>query len=415
MPMNSMARRSRYAAIPAFFTIGFTLLYIRVFVNQVTVVSLPYLLDIGLLIAGAFFLFAHCFERIDAYGKNMGWVLAILLGTAYLYAVTGETAPFVVALVLVSAASLDNVLFTVKLWFALTAGLAALLVVVYSAVLLMHPDSLLYFYRRENGYLASTRLSFFFNHPNMAAALALSLLGVILLFKSERFRFLENVVLLGIALTVFFTTGSRTSFILMLVLITLFWLQNVFSILDRPSIRFLLKLLPIALFVVTYLLAGPIYTPERGGWFTGRVWLWHVCLQNQGPTLLGQAFQPSTAVTLNGWLGTASTLDSFYADCIFEYGLLFSCLFCYLVWKSFSIETDYMHNAAPLIVVMLLFGFCEGHVLNIVICPALYLMIPAIRDLLVSQQVDSMRENTHLLKSVTNRDVSQFAKYQHTV
>lgn len=128
------------------------------------------------------------------------------------------------------------------------------------------------------------------------------------------------------------------------------------------------------LFFIVYLLAGPLYSDSLGQALTGRVSLWHYCLENQGVTLFGQFFVPTKSIGTNGWTFYYTTLDCAYASGLLVLGLCFSAFFCSCVYRRVKKNDPQLASELPLILVMLLFGFTEVHVFSIVICAPLLLL-----------------------------------------
>ncbi|MBR3258925.1 MAG: hypothetical protein IKF96_08060 [Eggerthellaceae bacterium] len=356
------------------FVLGFALLYFKFFFQQTTFFEIDGFLDSALLLFGALFLLLHCAMHIREYGHSIFLLLVAFALTALVYVRTGETAPFVFTLVVASSATAGDLKRILKTWLIVTSILMALLCIMYSLLLAFDPGSLDFFYRKEHGAITATRYAFFFVHPNMPAAISLMIVCAALYLKRARIGIADVLLALLFAVLVYFLTRSRTSGALLLAAPFLFYLQQHTSVFNRKWVRALCAVLAPLLFIGIYLVSGPLYSDGIGSALNGRVWLWHACYQNQGLTLFGQHFVPATAVTVHGWNGVATTLDSFYANGLFVFGIAFSLLFCWAVARAFLKWDDGMGRAIPFLLVILAFGITEGHILNLVVCPLALLL-----------------------------------------
>lgn len=129
--------------------------------------------------------------------------------------------------------------------------------------------------------------------------------------------------------------------------------------------------LPIVLFALVYVVAGPLYSDSLGSLFTGRISLWHYCLENQGLTLFGQRFVATQVTDETGYVYFFNTLDSAYAAGLLMFGLCFSAFFCWCVHSCMKRKDSSLASELPLTLAMLAFGFTEVHMFDPVICVAL--------------------------------------------
>lgn len=356
------------------FCVGFFILYAKVFSSLTTLFVLPQQLDSVLLASGSAFLLLHCLKNLSQYRERILLLAISLAAGVYIYRVTGETAPFIFILVVVSASTAGDGKWLIGLWIKTTGALIAFLGIVYIMVMIGDPDSLDVVYRNEAGVITRTRYSFFFRHPNLVSALCMMLVCTYLYLKSGRITGVTVVGSILFSTVVFSFTNSRTSFILACLSPFLFFLQQRRGFFGSRKGRKLMFALPVVLFALTFLLSGPLYSNEIGDLLTGRVWLWHVCFDNQGISLFGQPFQAIYAMTLYGYMGTAGTLDSFYASSLFVFGLLFCTIFCSFYWSCLMSLKSPLAPEHCILFLMLLFGVTEVHMLNLVVSPGILLL-----------------------------------------
>ncbi|MDN0064729.1 hypothetical protein [Collinsella ihumii] len=369
--LGTASNRSSILQLSATFVVGFLCIYIRSFFSMTSLLVLPELLDDGLLLLGSIFLLFHVLFHSKEYGKRIIPLLLIIIACAYAYLASGETIPLTVTLCIIAAATAGNVRDIAKLWFAVTAMSVAYLVVVSGITAILEPDRLSYSYRYAGG---TARFSFFFSHPNMFAAIVMMMCGIYMYLRYEWLRFSSFVVLALIAAATFLFTDSRTSFTLTLLEIICFAVQRERGLFSGRWVTHFVGVMPILLFVLVYLISGPLYRDSLGSLLTGRVSLWHNCFVTQGITILGQQFEPSRIVSSTGWVSYFGTLDCVYASGLYVFGLVFSGFFCWCVFARTRREDSRLGIELPLILVLLLFGVTEVHALNPVLCvPLLFL------------------------------------------
>ena len=132
--------------------------------------------------------------------------------------------------------------------------------------------------------------------------------------------------------------------------------------------------MPIMCFIAVWLIAGPFYTSFLGDMFTGRVSLWHACLENQGITLFGQPFQATSHIGPNDWLYYFATLDSAYADGLFVLGLFFCLFYCWAFWRCAKFSGIDSDRILPVLFAVSMLGVTEVHIFSVVVCFAPLLM-----------------------------------------
>lgn len=353
------------------YVLGFICIYVKTFASMTSWISLPEVIDGCLFFAGAFFLVLHIVSKSKDYGRRLIPLLLFILSTAYTYLVSGETAPLTFSLIVIAAATAGNTKSLVGLWFIITLLLSLFSMSAYGLTAILEPNSLPYVLRLENGVESTVRFTFFFSHPNMAAAIAMMMCGSYMYLNYDRLGFRTYAGVLVIGALVFLFTDSKTSMILIAFLVVCFAAQKKWGVFDCGRVRRLVGVLPIVLFALVYVVAGPLYNDSLGSLFTGRVRLWHYCLENQGLTLFGQRFVATQVTDETGNFYYFNTLDSAYAAGLLMFGLCFSAFFCWCVHSCMKRKDSSLASELPLTLAMLVFGFTEVHMFNPVICVAL--------------------------------------------
>ncbi len=360
--------------LPALFVIGFICIYIKTFVSSTSLITLPDAFDKCLFFSGAAFLSLHIISKSKSYGRRFIPLLLVLLSTIYTYFVSGETAPLSVSLIVIAAATARSRKSLVNMWFVTTVSLSLFAISAYGLTAILDPNSLPYVLRWENGVQSSVRFTFFFAHPNMMAAIVMMMCGAYMYLNYDRLLFRTYAVVLIIDLLLFLFTDSKTSTALIAFMIACFVAQKQWGIFEYSGLRKFVAILPIVLFGLVYVIAGPLYRDSLGRFLTGRVSLWHYCLENQGLTMFGQHFAVSRFTDVNGFTYYYETLDCAYASGLLVFGLCFSAFFCWCVY-SCVMRKDGLHaSELPLILAMLVFGITEVHIFSPVVCVALLLL-----------------------------------------
>lgn len=366
-------KTSALLKLPVAFTIGFFFIYAKSFIGMTPLVSIPDALDKILLFIGALLLSFHIVLHIDQYGKRLIPLCLVLVACAYSYVRSGETAPITVSLVVISAATVGDIKAFVRLWFNATLFFTLFLVGVFILTAVFDPENLSRTISLRGDGLV-VRYAFSFYHPNMAAAIVMMLCGVYMYLHYSFLNARTYAGVIAIAVVMLFVTGSRTSFILTLIEVLLFYRQRKRNMLDQRWLRSLIAVLPVFIFLGVLLVSGPLYTTSLGELFTGRVTLWYRCFLNQGVSLFGQPFEATAYTTLAGWTYYYTTLDCAYASGLFVLGLAFSAFFCWCIYTRVKRADASLSAELPLIIVMLIFGITEVHVFNVVICAPLLLI-----------------------------------------
>ncbi len=362
-------------SLPASFAIGFCVLYLRSVFTITTIVSLPDAVDKLMLLAGSLFLIFHCIAHADSYKGRCLFVIASLCIGLICYVESGESSPFAVMLTVLSAATVDDVDDVVRFWLGCTATLIALLVILFAIEMVIDPQGLKFTARLSDaGNVIRQRSAFFLSHPNMFGAITLMACSAFVYLKQNRIGFVHYALLVCVAAFVLLASDSKTSSLLIILLVAFSALQKRKGIFDGSRMRKLVGLLPIAAFAIVLLISGPFYRDSLGGLLTGRVSLWHACFENQGLSLLGQEFLPSTSVGSDGFVHYYTTLDCAYAQGLYVLGIAFSLWFAWAVWMCATGDSVEPGRALPALLIMLLFGITEVHIFTFAICYVILLL-----------------------------------------
>ena len=366
---NDSAVMHSFLNLPALYVIGFSVLYLRSVLSITTLVELPDALDKSLLLIASAFLLLHCVSKLDLYSKHIALiVLSVSIGFIS-YLVSGETASFVVILAVLSTASITDIDCVVRYWLFLSVALMLFLITMFAIQMVCDPQGIKYFSRlSDSGLILKKRWSFYFSHPNMFGAMVLMSCSAFVYLYQNRIGFIHYFLILLIALFVFALSDSKTSSILICLLVVLSVVQRLFRLFDTAQARILVGLLPLGAFLIVYLVSGPLYTSSLGGLLTGRISLWHACYVNQGLSLFGNKFIESTSIGFNGWTYYYTTLDCAYASGLFVLGIAFSLWFVWAVWKCARWRGYDSGRVLPALIIMLVLGFSEVHIFTFAIC-----------------------------------------------
>lgn len=362
-------------SLPASFAIGFIILYLRSALTITTIVSVPDSVDKLMLLVGSLFLIFHCVAHADSYKGRYLFVIASLCIGLICYVESGESSPFVVMLTVLAAATVDDIDDVVRFWLECTATLIAFLVILFAIEMVIDPQALKFTARlSDGGNAVRQRSAFFFSHPNMFGAIALMACSAFVYLNQNRMGLVHYALLACVAAFVLLASDSKTSSLLIILLVAFSALQKSKGIFDGGRMRKLVGLLPIAAFAIVLLVSGPLYSDSLSGLLTGRVSLWHACFENQGLSLLGQEFLPSTSVGSDGWVYYYTTLDCAYAQGLYVLGIAFSLWFAWAVWRCATSESVEPGRALPALLIMLLFGITEVHIFTFAICYVILLL-----------------------------------------
>lgn len=364
--------------VPALYAIGIAALYLRMVLESTVIFDVDELLSDAIMAISIILLLLHCLINLDKYGKNAFGIVVILAYLAYNYVRTGETLAFVSALILVSSSTAGKPRQLVTCWVLATSILLLTLSCLYVLTLMLSPASITLMTRFIDGYRLVYRHAIFFGHPNMTAATFMMLSSAILYLRMGRIGLFDIVRSVFLAVAIYVVTNSRTSAYLQIASPFIFFLQQSTGILCKKWARRCLAALPPVMFAIVYLVSGPLYRDSIGLALSTRVWLWHSCYANQGITFLGQRFQQAYTLTVEGWYGSATTLDNFYAFGLYVAGIIWSLLFCLVIYRATQFEDGQASAALPIIILSLAFGLTEVHVLDFVCTPSLLVLSPVV-------------------------------------
>lgn len=364
------------ASLARLYVVGFVLLFTRGLFQIVSFASVPDVLDKALLVVGLVTLALHCATKFSCYkGRRVLIAAAALMGIAS-YIGSGETVPIIAVAVLTATATAGNMRAVLKLWLLLMVVPLAVLVIAYGLTYLFDSQALHLHYRHTSD---TARHAFFLVHPNMFGGMVLMVTAVALYLSKRKTSMVAILAVVVVAAFVYLTSRSKTSSALIVLLPFLLLAVERLKEGDHRLPRMLVAILPVGLFALVFLVAGPLYVPQIGDLLTGRVVLWHQCYINQGLTLFGQPFSVSTSVTSTGYTYYYTTLDDAYAMGMYVYGLAFCAWFCWIVFRVCRSESLSGMRFLPIMVLALLFGVTEVHMLNPLLCGPLLMLSGAMR------------------------------------
>ena len=355
--------------IPAAFFIGYLILFIRNYFLILQVDVLPDLVDKAMLVSGLSFCFIHILSNTIFY-KRRAALLFLIVGLAGLsYIKSGETSPLVALVVIIAAAPAADNQTLAKMWLVITSFVVLFTIIVYFTTLVISPSDI-QFVIRLKGSESTIRHSFFLCHPNVVAALLAMMFSCSLyLMKKRR---LTPILFIVIMFGVYSFTDSRTPFILFILVAALFFVLPDMSAKQKKVLTIVVEFLPAILLLAVFLLSGPLFSSELKDMLSARIGLWHACFSNQGISVFGDRFIATSSVEADGFIRFYTTLDSFYASCLFIYGIPVTLAILLINYIT-------IHNCddVGLVIIFLFFwleGFTEGHLTNLIFGLPLLLM-----------------------------------------
>ena len=359
-PINSKCKSEVDGGVFALFLVAFTLLFIREAFRLQELIALPDLID------KIFYLFGISMmllvDLIQLRGRSLKDLLiktSMLICGVLSYVLSGDTVGLSLMTVIVGVASVGAIR-TIMSYWSLLVLLTIISVVLFFLIELLsgNENVPLYFQRTTNA--SQNRLSLGFEHPNSLASLCL--MFIIATWQNDEVKNSNNraFVYCVLSVVVFSLTRSRVALFLSLLYIAVrLSLQS--SRMNRIIFKYrhALYIIPTFLFLLTYLLAGPLYNDKIAGLFTNRVRLWHSFYLGHGLSLCGQPFSSSQYTTRSGIVLFNSTLDSAYAYCLFVGGCaigIIMILILYMYTRKISQEDTWQIVG---IAVVLLLAFTE--------------------------------------------------------
>ena len=364
------------------FWLGFWLLFIKFLWQATVVVPVDEMVLRVLLLWGMAFLALRIAVLLPHYKRRV-LVVGSLLVAAISYALSGETV-LLSTLLVVFAATGVGAQKVIRAWCRAVAPVLVLMLVCYGVAELMGETIGETF--SDIGGLRDTRSALFFVHPNYCGAFFFSYAIGQCLRKDVSVP-MKVICYLGSLAVIYFITGSRTSTLSLLSYpVFALALRIAFGRIGESAAKgmsIIIVLVPVLLAVFTYWLSScwftsPMFSQGLSDLLTGRPALWWAQYNYAGLTLLGQpAFQGT--VLVRGTYHEVATVDGMYSSFLYNIGLVgFLCiLVLFYLWarRAKSSELELMSAA---ILALFLFGFCEWHAANALVCIPLLLLGDAV-------------------------------------
>lgn len=364
------------------FWLGFWLLFIKFLWQATVVVPVDEMVLRVLLLWGMAFLALRIAVLLPHYKRRV-LVVGSLLVAAISYALSGETVLLSTLLVVFAATGVgaQNV---IRAWCRAVAPVLVLMLVCYGVAELMGETIGETF--SDIGGLRDARSALFFVHPNYCGAFFFSYAIGQCLRKDVSVP-MKVICYLGSLAVIYFITGSRTSTLSLLSYpVFALALRIAFGRIGESAAKgmsIIIVLVPVLLAVFTcwlssYWFTSPMFSQGLSDLLTGRPALWWAQYNYAGLTLLGQpAFQGT--VLVRGTYHEVATVDGMYSSFLYNIGLVgFLCiLVLFYLWarRAKSSELELMSAA---ILALFLFGFCEWHAANALVCIPLLLLGDAV-------------------------------------
>lgn len=223
----------------------------------------------------------------------------------------------------------------------------------------------------QNGVLI--RHSIGYVHPNTAFLMVfVALLDYLILsYWRKNLSIIKIVIVILIAYIYQWLTGSRSSFVILCMASTLFYMESRFSITKVTYIKKIICNTAILSLAVSLILTkvydmGGTIAIELNRLMTNRLSSMSYFLNTYGISFLGkQTVRVGTLEALDS--GTrAYILDNFYMNLLVSYGLIFTCVFLYLIYITSKKLIEVGHSELAIVWSMFcLLGITEGAIINI--------------------------------------------------
>lgn len=375
------AMTAQQKSLPLFW-FGFWLLFIKFLWQATVVVPVDEMVLKVLLLWGMAFLALRIAVLLPHY-KSRAFVVGSLLVAAISYVLSGETV-LLSTLLVVFAATGVGAQKVIRAWCRAVVPVFVLMLACYGVAELM--DEAVGVTFSDIGGLRDTRGALFFIHPNYCGAYFFSYAIGQCLRKDVSVPMKVSCYLVSLTV-IYFITGSRTSTLSLLSYpVFAFALRIVFGRIGERAAKgtsIVIALVPVLLAVFTYWLGSywftsPMFSQGLSDLLTGRPTLWWAQYNFAGLTLLGQpAFQGT--VLVRGTYHEVATVDGMYSSFLYNIGLVgFLCiLVLFHLWarRAKSNELELMSAA---VLALFLFGFCEWHAANALVCTPLLLLGDAV-------------------------------------
>ena len=364
------------------FWLGFWLLFIKFLWQATVVVPVDEMVLKILLLWGMAFLALRVVVLLPHYKRRV-LVAGSLFVAAISYVLSGETVLLSTLLVVFAATGVgaQNV---IRAWCRAVAPVLVLMLVCYGMARLMGETIGETF--SDIGGLRDTRGALFFIHPNYCGAYFFSYaIGQCL--RKDVSAPMKVVCYLGSLAVIYFITGSRTSTLSLLSYPALaLALRITFGRIGERAARgtsIIVVLVPVLLAVFTYWLGSywftsPMFSQGLSDLLTGRPALWWAQYNYAGLTLLGQpAFQGT--VLVRGTYHEVTTIDGMYSSFLYNIGLVgFLCILILLYLWARRAKSNELELMSAAVLTLFLFGFCEWHAANAMVCIPLLLLGDAV-------------------------------------
>ena len=365
MSSTPLTKEYSILSLPFFFTGGFLLLCFR-FLTSITVfLNISRAFDLILFILGVLFLLIQIYLNCRAQRMYI-FYSAIFISTGFLsWFLSGYSEVFSAFLLLTAAVSVKDLRSLFFFWLNFVSLFVLIVILFYLICYYSTLNTSDLFFREFDGLVVRERYSFGFVHPNMFGFLTFAIIIVYFYLIDFNFNFYHLLFASILILTVSYFTYSRTPaflfFIYISVLVAIRYSRTVLYVFKKISL-----FLPFLLLLSIFLMSSIFYDPSIGDLFTGRLWLWHTYFVNSGVTLFGKAFQIVSDYSLQGYMATVTTLDSFYAMALFVEGVVpFSLLFYlhFLVVRNDEKGLDTLS-----LIVFWIYGMTENVIYAIPLC-----------------------------------------------
>lgn len=360
------------------FWLGFWLLFIKFLWQATVVVPVDEMVLRLLLLWGMAFLALRIAVLLPYY-KRRALVMGSLLASAVSYVLSGETV-LLTTLLVVFAATGVGAQKVIRAWCRAVAPVLVLMLACYGMAELMGETVGETF--SDIGGLRDMRGALFFIHPNYCGAYFFSYaIGQCL--RKDVSAPMKVVCYLGSLAVIYFITGSRTSTLSLLSYPALaLGLRIAFGRIGERAAKgtsIIVVLVPVLLTVFTYWLGSywftsPMFSQGLSDLLTGRPALWWAQYNYAGLTLFGQpAFQGT--VLVHGTYHEVTTIDGMYSSFLYNIGLVgFLCILALLYLWARRAKSNELELMSAAVLTLFLFGFCEWHAANALVCIPLLLL-----------------------------------------
>lgn len=388
------------------FWLGFWLLFIKFLWQATVVVPVDEMVLRVLLLWGMAFLALRVAVLLPHY-KRRALVMGSLFAAAVSYVLSGETV-LLSTLLVVFAATGVGAQTVIRAWCRAVAPLLVLMLACYGMAELMGETIGETF--SDIGGLRDMRGALFFIHPNYCGAYFFSYAIGQCMRKDVSVPMKVACYLCSLAV-IYFITGSRTSTLSLLSYPALaLTLRIAFGRIGERAAKgtsIVVVLVPVLLSVFTYWLGSywftsPMFSQELSDLLTGRPALWWAQYNYAGLTLLGQpAFQGT--VLVRGTYHEVATVDGMYSSFLYNIGLVgFLCILALLYLWARRAKSNELELMSAAVLALFLFGFCEWHAANALVCVPLLLLGDSmeLKELVTATSASASASDANVIRSL---------------